>query len=61
MRLVHLRRRMVRMRRAVVRARARNTASHQAEDAEAEAASSLCLRSAVSGTVSVAVLRHTDA
>ena len=47
------------MRRAVVRARARNTASHQAEDAEA--ASSLCLRSAVSGTVSVAVLRHTDA
>ena len=56
---MHLRRRMVRMRRAVVRARARNTASHQAEDAEA--ASSLCLRSAVSGTVSVAVLRHTDA
>ena len=56
---MHLRPRMVRMRRAVVTARARNTASHQAEDGEA--ASSLCLRSAVSGTVSVAVLRHTDA
>lgn len=56
---MHLRPRMVRMRRAVVTARARKTASHQAE--EAEAASSLCLRSAVSGTVSVAVLRHTDA
>ena len=56
---MHLRPRMVRMRRAVVTARARNRASHQAE--EAEAASSLCLRSAVSGTVSVAVLRHTEA